>query len=180
MKIKKNGQIEFQRFVFCIAILLFHIEKYIMGEPSLNEGIHVSLFAHGSLGVEFFFLTSGFFMARTAKKQQEIIGAESAAEYRRFIIRKYQRIFPMHAIAYGITFLCFVIVNNMSAKECSVLLLKNVPSFFLVQMSGLGISSVNHIEWYISSMLIAMAVLYPVFINYYRQFLHYGGGSFVF
>lgn len=62
---KKNGTIELLRFIFCMDILLFHIEKYIFGEPSLKNGIHVAFFPHGAIGVEFFFLLSGCLMAKS-------------------------------------------------------------------------------------------------------------------
>lgn len=65
---KKNGKIEFYRFIFCIAILLFHMQKYLLGEASLTNGIHFALFPHGAMGVEFFFLLSGFLMAKSVYK----------------------------------------------------------------------------------------------------------------
>ena len=47
----RNGKIELLRFIFCMAVLLFHCEKYVLGEPSLEDGYHLSLFCHGSMGV---------------------------------------------------------------------------------------------------------------------------------
>lgn len=68
-KTNKNNTIEFLRFAFCIAILVFHIGKYLFGEPELGHGIHLALFPHGSLGVEFFFILSGLLMAASIKKE---------------------------------------------------------------------------------------------------------------
>ena len=62
---KRNGTIDILRFLFCIGILLFHIEKYIFEEPSLKNGIHFDFFPHGSIGVEFFFLVTGWLMAKS-------------------------------------------------------------------------------------------------------------------
>lgn len=66
---QRNGKIELLRFIFCMAVLLFHCEKYVLGEPSLEKGYHLSLFCHGSMGVEFFFLVSGFLMAKSISKK---------------------------------------------------------------------------------------------------------------
>ena len=44
---KRNGTIDILRFLFCIGILLFHIEKYIFEEPSLKNGIHFDITPHG-------------------------------------------------------------------------------------------------------------------------------------
>lgn len=61
----KNGKVELLRFFFCIAVLLFHEQKYILGEASLEHGVHFALFPHGSIGVEFFFVLSGVLMAKS-------------------------------------------------------------------------------------------------------------------
>lgn len=58
---KKNGTIEFLRFVFCISVLMYHVGKYTLGSISLNGNIHLAFFPHGSIGVEFFFLVKDFF-----------------------------------------------------------------------------------------------------------------------
>lgn len=175
----KNGKIEFYRFIFCLAVLFFHIEKYLMGEPELGGNIHFSLFAHGSLGVEFFFLTSGFFMARSAKRllnQSTILNNEQKANaYAGFIFHKYRRIFVPHAVAFVITFATHSIVMELSEKEIFVDAIQNIPSFFLLQMTGMGSNNVNHVEWYLSAMLIAMVILFPLLLNHYYSFLRYWG-----
>ncbi len=52
---KRNGKIELMRFVFCISILLYHINSDLWdGKKLLSDNI--SFFAHGRTGVEFFFL----------------------------------------------------------------------------------------------------------------------------
>ena len=63
-----NGQIELLRFLFCMAVLFFHAEKYFLGEPSSLGGFKPYFFVHGAVGVEFFFVCSGFFMARSIKR----------------------------------------------------------------------------------------------------------------
>ena len=181
MKSVKNGKIEFFRFAFCIAVLLFHIEKYLMGEPELGDPIHFSLFAHGSLGVEFFFLTSGYFMARSVYKKikneddNRLSDQNRSRTYTQFIAHKYKRIFGQHAIAFIIAFATYTVVVGLSGKETIIFAIRNIPSFFLIQMSGLNLSNVNHIEWYLSAMMIAMVVLFPLFYNHYYSFLHYWG-----
>ena len=100
---QRNGKIELLRFIFCIGVLLFHCEKYVLGEPSLEKGYHLSLFCHGSMGVEFFFLVSGFLMAKSISKKirmqtelQETLAKESLG----FLKRKIASIFPMHVMIF--------------------------------------------------------------------------------
>lgn len=176
---KKNGKLEFYRFFFCLAIMLFHFEKYIMGEPPL-QGLHIMLFPHGSMGVEFFFLLSGFFMGRSAFRDHQRMAAddrlfseESSRSALRFLWKKYRRILPEHAVAFVITFIIYCIYKRLTAAGIVFGAVESIPAFLLLQMSGLGLLTVNHIEWYISAMLLGMALLYPICRRYYYGFTRY-------
>lgn len=170
----KNGKIELLRFIFCMAVLIFHCEKYVMGEPSLENGIHVSLFCHGSMGVEFFFIVSGLFMAKSAYKRQ--LSAEKpdlATESISFMKRKIAAVFPMHIIAFVFVFAAYVVSHHFGWTQILAKAIESIPSVFLIQMSGMNLCSPNHVTWYISCMFLAMAVLYPVCVKYYEMFTRY-------
>ena len=181
--VNKNGEIEFLRFLCCMGVLLFHAGKYVQGEPSLKNGIHFDFFPHGSVCVEFFFLLSGFFMAKSIYRkienqkpgEQEKLcrGEMMTKEYLQFLAHKYLRILPQHIVAFVITFIIYVMAKNTIGMNLVSLVLNNLSSFFLIQMSGLYFSNVNHVEWYISCMLIAMAILYPICRKYYFYFTRY-------
>ncbi len=172
---KKNGKIEFYRFVFCIFVLLFHAQKEFIGEPEYVNA-SLGLFPHGSIGVEFFFLVSGFFLARSAFSRRKVLGSEplfsraGSADTIRFMMRKYLRIFPEHMVAFLLIALWHIICTRMSPGATVFFLLRSVFSFFLVQMSGLLQQNVFPIEWYLSCMLIAMAVIYPLCRRFYYGF----------
>lgn len=171
-KTNKNNAIEFLRFVFCIGILVFHIGKYLFGEPELGKGIHFALFPHGSLGVEFFFVLSGLLMAASIKKEinKESKSSNLVTDEYHFMKRKIKSVFPYHTIAFILAFIVLVIVNGYNKFETVKLFIDSIPSFFFLQMSGVGIVSLNHVEWYISVMLLVMAVLYPICKKNYNVF----------
>lgn len=177
MKVKKfpkNGKVELLRFVFCIAVLLFHCEKYVMGEPSLENGIHLSLFCHGSMGVEFFFVLSGLLMAKSAyKKQDQLDGMNLAEDCVGFMKRKVSAIWSKHAISFVLVFIAYVTSCRFGWVKMIEKAIESIPSFFLIQMSGINLCSPNHVTWYISCMLIAMAILYPLCVKYYKMFTRY-------
>lgn len=176
----KNGKIELYRFIFCLCILFFHIEKYLIGEPSLTR-IDIGFFPHGAMGVEFFFLVSGLFMAKSLSKKQKSGGQklkndrEVADDWLAFMKHKYLRIFPQHTIAFVITFVCYVAAKQLGWLEIALLGVQNVSAFFLLQMTGLYFTPVNHIEWYLSCMLIGMAFIYPIARKHYYAVTHYFG-----
>ena len=175
----KNGKLEFYRFFFSVAIMLFHFEKYIMGEPPLTV-LSIKLFPHGSIGVEYFFLLSGYFLGRSAfrayhssPKDDTVFSEYSSNENLRFLGNKYRRLFPEHLTAFIITFFVYSFCNHLSLFKVISSAVNSIPSFLLIQMSGFSFLSVNHIEWYLSSMLIAMAIIYPVCRRYYYGFTRY-------
>ena len=171
----RNGKIEYLRFIFCLCVLLFHICKYIMELPDYESEIHLSFFSHGAMGVEFFFLVSGFLMAKTAYIYSEFsnlaFNDQSLSEnYLKFLGKKYFSIFPYHFIAFVLAFTTYVVSKHMGISSLLMYAANSLPNFLLIEMSGINLSNPNHIEWYISCMLFAMAIIYPLCIRYYHSF----------
>lgn len=76
----KNGSVEFLRFLFTSVIILFHINLDLWDQGKVAAvvgGVPVAFFHHGNLGVEFFFLVTGFLMAGSVRK--EISGGRGQA-----------------------------------------------------------------------------------------------------
>ncbi|MGN1114583.1 MAG: acyltransferase family protein [Oscillospiraceae bacterium] len=173
----RNGKIELYRFIFCIGILLFHAAKYIIGEPSFKNGIHISLFSHGAMGCEFFFVVSGYLMAKSIYKKLNSNPVENdkprATQYLSFIKKKYTDIFPEHSVAFIIAIICFSISEGYNIIKFLKYSIDCIPGFFLIQMTGIKFSNPNHVEWYISCMLIAMSIIYPICYRWYYRFTRY-------
>lgn len=160
---KRNGTLEFMRFVFCMTIFFYHIGKYTYGSPSLKKGVFLALFPHGAMGVEFFFLLTGVFLAQSLDKQLQRTEKKTNvfADTGKYFWKKYISTFPQHIVAFAVLFGVMVLIHldmpNWSAWDrfCSA-----IPSLFLVQMTGWMGSPLNHIEWYLSAMLIAIIIVY--------------------
>ena len=79
---KKNGRIELLRFLFALIILLFHIQKRFAKSPVPMGDTGLYFFNHGCIGVEFFFLVSGYLLAAGCYKLRDepcdFIGTETA------------------------------------------------------------------------------------------------------
>lgn len=169
---KRNGTIDILRFLFCTAVLLFHIEKYIFGEPSLKNGIHLGLFPHGSIGVEFFFLVTGWLMAKSICSRKNSNSVKNlSSETRAFIKRKYLSILPYSVVATLFVFIVNCCVNNWGAKEIIRKFFESIPNFFLIQMTGISYYNPNNITWYLSSMMIAICIIFPLAFKFYDNFV---------
>lgn len=175
-KKKRNGTLEFMRFVFCMTILFFHISKMLLGGVSLKDGVRVALFPHGAMGVEFFFILTGVFLAHSAEKQSLKLPKKLTVipDTFRYFGKKYASIFPQHFVAFAVLFGVMVLIHldmpNWSAWER---LDAAFPSFFLIQMTGIMGAPLNHIEWYLSAMLIAILIIYPLCRLYFKVFTRY-------
>ncbi len=174
----KNGKIELLRFVFCVFVLLFHLNKFVLYLPETYFDLHLTFFKNGAIGVEFFFLVSGFLMAKSIYKKiseskTESQGKALSRDYLNFIKRKYLAIFPYHLVAFAITALIFVLLNRLEGAPLYKYLFGSLPDLLLIQMSGIKMFSPNSFEWYISSMLLAMVVLYPTCLRYYYRFTRF-------
>ena len=170
---QRNGKIELMRFVFTVLVVAFHAGGDIWnGAKPLTE--HLSLASQGAIGVEFFFLVSGFLMAKSVYRQNRQTPCDTqtlGSDTTRFLWRKVKGIWPYHL------FFCFAIFVVHCIKVGSFhlhYLWYELPSLFFLHRSGIigVVDAFIGVEWYISSMLLAMAVLYPLIRYNYNLFTH--------
>ena len=167
-----NGQIELLRFLFCMAVLFFHAEKYFLGEPASLGAFKPYFFVHGAIGVEFFFVCSGFFMARSIKRDIARNGEVDIGNSTvKFMLHKIKSIAPVHITFYVLAFISLIIVRSLGIKDIVKNAVDGIPSFFLIQMLGFKGFSPNHVSWYLSVMLISMFVIYAFARKYYSVFV---------
>ena len=158
---KRNGKIEIFRFVFCIIIVLYHINLDIWN-GDLLIGEHLSFFIHGRTGVEFFFLLSGFFMAKSLynrKQPDTSIGVDTVC----YVYRKIKAVFFPYMLLSCVTVI-YILFTRSDAMEYTV---DRLPSLLFLQRTGIADEGFITVGWYISSMLLAIAVIYPFLGKFY-------------
>jgi len=164
MKTKRNGEIELLRFIFCLLIVLFHCNKNIFHYIS-PQNYAYALSPRGYIGVEFFFMLSGYFMALgiDKKKTSTPLGTDSV----RFIWKKYFGVFWYHIIA----FVALVIVHSIIHLDFSFdKLFDVIPGALLITRTGIRFLDINGVEWYLSAMILVMAAMYPVAKRFFEVY----------
>ena len=161
MEKRRNGAIDFLKFVFSVMIVLYHGRN--LGNPE-NP-----IFRSGKVAVEFFFIVSGYLMAAKAEqiscRENLRIGEETSS----FILGKIKTLLPH-------TLLAFVIGYSaaMFLSANPIAYVKKLPysiwEVSFLWMSGLGEEWINGQTWYLSSMLLVMLVLYPIAIKNFDVF----------
>ena len=137
-----NGFIEFERFIFCLLVMLHH---YGGMSPA------------GYLGVDFFFILSGFLLMKNYERENgnRISSVDSAWKY---TISRYFRIIPHFVFTYILSIIILFVLGYNAP----------IGSYFvnglweLLMLSGFGIP-INLVigpGWYCSSLLIAGFIVY--------------------
>ncbi len=169
---KRNGKIEFLRFLFGFMVLAFHVQKYLPGEIRIGDTINFAFFPHGAMGVEFFFLTSGFLMAANVFKRINESPKISIGESTTIFLKsKITALLPLHLICFVLLFATQFYINDWGVKRAVLKFIENIPSLLFIQMSGFNGSGINHIEWYISVMILSMLIIYPIMKKNYMLFV---------
>lgn len=166
----RNGSIDVLKFCLAVAIILFHGKKIYNGDDA-------GLFFQGASAVECFFIISGYYMVKTAYERKI-----DSFEY---IKKRWLSIFPYHLFAFVFAFIVrayllsyFSAFSLQNLKKIAILGVLSVPEFLIFPpLSGLayGLSGVNGMEWYLSALLLGMAILYPLAKKYPRQYCIYVG-----
>jgi len=159
MSSKRNGKIELLRFFFCISVLLFHAGSDVLGgDVAINR--YFAFFERGRTGVEFFFLLSGFLAAKSALKFQNsnnTIGRDTF----NFVLKKIKLILPYHIFAVLFSVILLYLYSDHFLLEFA----NRFPGIFFLQRTGISNYDLISVEWYICSMLLALAVLYPLMLK---------------
>ena len=171
---KRNSLIELIRFIFASVILLFHAgsDAGILNNIYHIGGLEVTFFKYGYLGVDYFFIVSGYLMAREAfnKSSKNNDYSKLGKETVDFLLKKIRSIMPIYLVACVLVSLYFLV----NGKD-SIFIVERLPSLLFIQRSGIVEKEFIGLAWYLSSMLLCMAILYPLLRKHNQIFsLIYG------
>ena len=157
MKTKHNGEIALWKFVYCLMIIALHFFVTISYHGDLD-------FNGGSIGVEFFFIVSGYLLGKKALsgKKEGNIGNATYAYMK-------NRVLKMMPMVYLILFFSLIFYLNVRHYQ-NYQIANFVWDFLFLRNSGLKYSTLMYVGWYISVLLFSSLLLYPVILNYKKTF----------
>ncbi len=166
---KRNGEIDLIRFIFAIVIMLHHLG---MRTPLFDAaGLHFQVINAGGFVVVFYFLASGWLMAKSAD------ATLSRDDFDSSIIPKYTSKYLWKRYKHFLTWFIPAFILNMiwDCMNCGLLeMLKhtfyNIPNLLMLQQIGFGYSEVYangyfvNASWFLSSLMICSLVIYPLIL----------------
>lgn len=156
--------VDFWKFIFSIVIMCYHANKM----SGLED---VLFFRKGFILVEFFFMVSGFFMAKSLYALKEKPIGSLGDEAWRFTLKKADRIYIPYIIAFIIHFVIRMVIENVSIKDMLIEASLSIRELTLTYSTGLITGRFhNGPTWYISAMILGMFIIYPVLRKYYDTF----------
>lgn len=157
MRKQHNVTIDFLRFLFSVIVVLHH-SRYVLGDDNCY-------FLGGSLAVEFFFFVSGYLLLVGADKAGRKNGAGTngiGSETLHFILHKIRSFLPEFLIAWWIGFILIGVGRQYGVLDYLKAFGNDFWELTLVKMSGLFTHGIDGAMWYLSAMLLGMALLYPL------------------
>jgi peptidoglycan/LPS O-acetylase OafA/YrhL len=179
---KRNGAVDFWRFVFAAILVIFH--SSMMDIALIHPGEdYVFPFQLGSLAVEFFLLTSGFLFAKSMNKSRENNTLSWKGMWT-FMKGKLMSFYPAYLICLVLTFiavnltryLCHVepyLKGATKADDVKNLFInfgKMLYESTLLRNFGLDFERLLDQAWYLSAMMLVLILLYPIYAKNKRRF----------
>lgn len=151
----RNFELDFWKFIAAIFVVLVHSYSLFDGEFLVAS--------QGRLAVEFFFLVTGFLFAHSIIRDKRSFSLETiGSETWHFLWRKMRSFLPFYVIGFAFAWCGLLLLRRGGCGSYFAII--NVPfDFLLLRETGFPIWDVFGVDWYLSTMLITLFLLYPVF-----------------
>lgn len=158
----KNNSITLWRIIFTYIILLYHFDnKYLI---SWHYGLQIGWY----IGVEFFFIVSGYLLY----DRLDILSEKCRSGWD-YLVYRYKKIYPYYLGAFIFSFIMyFAIKDSFSIMDMIKVLSNNFFEVFAMQGIGLddGWCYINNTSWFISIMFISGFIIYHCLVKWKDNF----------
>ena len=153
-----NGYLDFLKFLFALGIMGVH--TYLIG-------FDFRLVYCGHLGVDFFFMVSGYF---TAKKATEARDNKTSDAIPKYFINRIKNFYPFFLGACIYSFVITEIVNNRTINSIAGDLYNNIFDFLPLQVEGFPSLCVTSVQWFVSALFVVSPIAYSLVFKFGKNF----------
>lgn len=152
----RNGSLDLMKFVFSIVIVLLH---------SGNLFGRNKFFPAGHIGVEFFYIVSGYYMAKSALRYVDVDSKQIGTITLKYIWHKIKHILPYFIVSCLVSFTLLHSINPTDFFTMGKDALYMLSEMFMLQMAGFPGYWATGVAWYLSAMFLSMLIMYPLLLK---------------
>ena len=161
---KRNYVLDALRFLFSIMILIHH--SYLITDGKFRYA------PSGYIGVEFFFIVTGYYMMvyierRRRERETEVL--DIGTETRNFVMKKIAKIWPYLLVSDVVSIIvCFIVLKEGILHG----IVYAYSELLVLQMAGFWGNYPTGTAWYLSALVLALLFLYPLAVKFRSMFLN--------
>lgn len=164
MNIRKNGKIELLRFVFAIIIMVFHYPGFLELTPTAQ------------IGVEFFYIIMGIFMAQKIVNSPPTDEPISVSTIK-YVLAKAKSFYVYFIPAFIIKTIITAIGEHMSFLSVLDRIVISIPQLLFLNSFGFHPDTYDGAiyvpaSWFLSSALIGLLIIYPLAKHNWQRFVN--------
>lgn len=160
-KARYIGEFDLWKLLFAFLIASLH-SGYL---PTNTENAY---FQGGSIGVEFFFLVSGFFLAKSSLHCNEYSSLPDETWH--YVVRKFKGLYPYMLFGFCIS----LIAKTLFYRQDLIQFIKNCANgtieLLFLKSAGIGDTFFNTPTWYLSALFLSIMIAYPLLRKYKHTF----------
>ncbi len=160
---KRDWMIEGVRFLATCGIAIYHFEWIYLGTPIY--------FQHFYILVEFFFVLSGFFLAKNILENKN----DSFYMPFKYVKKEAVKLWKPYIVAFVFSFIVYCLINDIKGwKNIIVTLFAAKWEIFFLQLSGFDMNApiINGVTAYIPALLFSSLIIYYLIKKHYMLFVN--------
>lgn len=161
---KRNYVLDAMRFLFSIMILIHH--SYLITDGKFRYA------PSGYIGVEFFFIVTGYYMMVHIERrwrEQQTEAMDLGGETRTFVLKKLTKIWPYLLISDVVSIVvCFIVLKEGILHG----IVYAYSELLMLQMAGFWGNYPTGAAWYLSALILALLFLFPIAMKFRSMFLN--------
>lgn len=164
MNVRKNGKIELLRFVFAVIIMIFHYPGFLELTPTAQ------------IGVEFFYIIMGIFMAQKIV-HTPLTDEPISVSTIKYILAKAKSFYVYFLPAFLIKTIITAISERMGVFSVLDRIVIAIPQLLFLNSFGFHPDTYDGAiyvpaSWFLSSALIGLLIIYPLAKHNWQRFVN--------
>ncbi|NFG28049.1 acyltransferase [Clostridium botulinum] len=160
---KKNNAIEFWRFVIISFVIMLHFDEDYVGKYIFFSG--------GYLGVDFFFILSGFFLVHNYERSYKAI--EHGKQALSYLMHRISTLYPEYLLSFIVIMLYKFFNYGWNMRDLIKNLWDERYELTMTHYLGIDVAMTQRSIWYISVLIVLSYFIYYLIARNRETFIYF-------